>query len=69
MTPREFFYVVAQMREAQTRYFANRTQQNLRLSKYYERKVDGEIARAKYLLSIKENGGDAACSQSGPQVD
>lgn len=69
MTSREFFYVVAQMREAQTRYFANRTQQNLRLSKYYERKVDGEIARAKYILSIKEKGGDAAPLPHGQRVD
>lgn len=51
MTAREFFYLVAQMRQAQSDYFAMRTQQNLRRARKLEGDVDREIRRVKTLLS------------------
>ena len=56
MTPRDFFYTVAEMRSAQIAYFANRQQNVLRACKKLESIVDQEIAR---VLSIDKQKGDA----------
>lgn len=47
MNAREFFYLVANMRRAQTEYFRERSQKKLRVCKVLEREVDDEIARVK----------------------
>lgn len=49
MTAREFFYLVASVRTAQTDYFATRDQYLLRRCKALERELDAEIARVKAL--------------------
>lgn len=54
MTPREFFYLVCQMRDAQKTYFANRSQENLRRARAYEGDVDREIRRAKLIIADRE---------------
>lgn len=52
MTAREFFYLVAQMRAAQTNYFATRRPEHLRAARRLEREVDGEIARVKAIIDL-----------------
>lgn len=54
MTSREFFYLVAQMRQAQRDYFAERSQQRLRIARALEGDVDREIARVKSILATSE---------------
>ena len=54
MNSREFFYAVKRMRAAQTDYFHNRTQQNLRRAKALEGEVDNEIARVVAILKSQE---------------
>lgn len=54
MTPREFFYLVSQMRDAQNLYFSDRCQQNLRLARALEGDVDREIRRVKAIVQEKE---------------
>lgn len=49
MQAREFFYLVAQMRQAQRDYFKNREQFLLRRARKLEGEVDREIARVKEL--------------------
>lgn len=49
MTAREFFYLVAQMREAQNDYFRERDQHTLRRARALEIEVDKEIARVKAI--------------------
>jgi hypothetical protein len=49
MTAREFFYLVAQMREAQCEYFQTREQRELRRARALETEVDREIARVKAI--------------------
>lgn len=51
MNAREFFYLVARMREAQRDYFETRDQRLLRLCRKLENEVDGEIARVKTIVS------------------
>lgn len=51
MNAREFFYLVAQMRQAQREYFADRTQQGLRRARALEGEVDKEIARVKAIVA------------------
>lgn len=55
MTNREFFYLVAQMREAQRDYFRERSQQLLRRCRALERDVDAEIWRVKEIVYQQEN--------------
>lgn len=43
MTAREFFYLVANMRDTQRRYFKNRDQVTLRAARKLENLVDAEI--------------------------
>lgn len=54
MNPREFFYLVSNMRAAQKAYFKNRDQQTLRACKAIEKDVDYEIARVKAVLDFNE---------------
>lgn len=49
MQAREFFYLVAQMRQAQRDYFKHRDQFLLRVARKLEGEVDREIARVKEL--------------------
>lgn len=50
MTPKEFFYLVAQMRATQKRYFKDRDNTTLRAARALEGEVDREILRVKTLL-------------------
>lgn len=50
MTPREFFYAVANMRRAQREYFASREQGALRKCKALEREIDDEIERVRAIV-------------------
>lgn len=62
MTPKAFFDLVVQMRQAQNNYFAARKRQapyeecnNLKnISKGFERQIDAEIDRVKKLTSEPE---------------
>lgn len=51
MNAREFFYLVAQMRSAQTMYFKTRDPNVLRAARQLENNVDREIKRVKDVLS------------------
>lgn len=55
MNAREFFFLVANMREAQKNYFAGRQQNVLRAARKLEIEVDQEIARVKDLLAQRED--------------
>ncbi len=50
MTAREFFYLVANMRDTQRRYFKDRDQVTLRAARKLENLVDEEIARTREVL-------------------
>lgn len=50
MTPRQFFDLVARMREEQKKFFRTKSQTALNESKRLEREVDREIARVEELL-------------------
>ena len=54
MNAREFFYLVANMREAQRNYFATRQQNVLRAARKLENEVDKEISRVKEILAQRE---------------
>lgn len=54
MNAREFFYLVASMREAQKNYFATRQQNVLRACRKLENEVDAEIARVKDIINQRE---------------
>lgn len=51
MNAREFFYMVAQMREAQKAYFANRDRNVFRAARKLENEVDREINRVRAIVS------------------
>ena len=56
MTPKEFFYAVSNMRDAQKAYFKTRSQSNLRAARAAERSIDEEITRVKnYLYDLEHN--------------
>lgn len=54
MTAREFFYLVAQLRQAQRDYIKARSQDNLRRARALEGDVDREIKRVKLIISDQE---------------
>lgn len=54
MTPEEFFYNVAQMRDAQKRYFQNRDRRVFLACRKLENIIDHEIARVKDIISQEE---------------
>lgn len=53
MTAREFFYLVAQMREAQKAYFANRDRNVFRACRKLENEVDREIERVREIVNAQ----------------
>ena len=55
MTAKEFFYLVASMRDAQRRYFQSRDQVVLRAARKLENLVDEEIERTYQVLNAKEH--------------
>lgn len=54
MTPEEFFYNVAQMRDAQKRYFQNRDRRVFLACRKLENIIDHEIARVKDIISQQD---------------
>lgn len=54
MTPEEFFYNVAQMRDAQKRYFDSRDRRVFLACRKLENIIDHEIARVKDIISQQE---------------
>ena len=53
MTPREFFYLVAEMRSAQTAYFKTKDKNVFRAARKLENLVDAEIQRVRELIMIQ----------------
>lgn len=51
MTAKEFFYLVAEMRAAQTAYFNTRDGRVFRAARKLENDVDREIRRVRELLN------------------
>lgn len=54
MNAREFFYLVAQMREAQRNYIDTRSQLVLRAARKLENDVDREIRRVREIIVNQE---------------
>ena len=54
MTAKEFFDLVAEMREKQKEYFRTRSSSVLTESKALERKVDDEIRRVNQIMAEKQ---------------
>ena len=50
MTAKEFFYLVADMRDTQRRYFESRDRATLRAARALENDVDREIRRVKRIV-------------------
>ena len=50
MTSREFFFLVANMRDAQTKYFKTRDKAVFRAARALENDVDREIRRVRDIL-------------------
>lgn len=50
MNSREFFFYVAEMRDAQRRYFKDRDRAVFRAARKLENIVDAEIARVQEIL-------------------
>lgn len=55
MNAKEFFYLVAQMRDAQKAYFENRDKQVFRACRALENDVDREIRRVRTLLNEQQD--------------
>lgn len=51
MTAKEFFYLVAEMREAQKAYFETRSKQVFRACRALENDVDREIRRVRSIIN------------------
>lgn len=51
MTAKEFFYLVAEMREAQKAYFETRSKQVFRACRALENNVDREIRRVRSIIN------------------
>lgn len=51
MSAREFFFLVAEMRDAQRRYFKTRERATFLAARALENDVDREIARVKAVLT------------------
>lgn len=54
MNAREFFYLVAQMREAQKSYFSTKDPLVFRAARKLENEVDHEIARVRQIVNQTE---------------
>lgn len=55
MNAREFFYLVAQMRSAQTNYFKTRDANVFRAARKLENEVDREIMRVRDIVAHQDN--------------
>ena len=53
MTAKEFFYLVAEMREAQKAYFETRDTKVLRACRALENDVDREIRRVRTIVNAQ----------------
>lgn len=51
MNAREFFYMVAEMRECQKAYFKSRDQLTLRAARKLENTIDKEIERVRLIIN------------------
>lgn len=51
MTPREFFYTVAEMREAQKAYFKTKDPMVFRAARKLENIIDHEIQRVREIVN------------------
>lgn len=51
MNAKEFFYMVAQMREAQKAYFETKDRNVFRAARKLENEVDREIARVRQIVN------------------
>lgn len=51
MTAKEFFYLVAEMREAQKAYFETRSNRVFRACRALENEVDREIRRVRAIIN------------------
>ena len=58
MTSREFFYLVANMRDAQRRYFATKDRAVFRAARKLENEIDAEIVRVKSILEANNQSSD-----------
>lgn len=54
MNAKQFFVLVARMRDAQRQYFKHRTNDNLQTALQLEQDIDKEILRVKLSLSQQE---------------
>lgn len=54
MTHEEFFYLVAEMRDAQKRYFQSRDRRVFLACRKLENIIDNEIARVKDIISQQD---------------
>ena len=55
MNAKEFFYLVAQMRHAQTEYFKRRDPLVLRAARKLEIEVDREIQRVREIIASRDD--------------
>lgn len=55
MNAREFFYLVANMRQAQKNYFKTRDKGQFAICRALENDVDREISRVKSIVETNEN--------------
>lgn len=55
MSPYDFFWLVARMRQAQREYFRTRSAAALRESRRLEKDIDAEIERANRFLRERQN--------------
>lgn len=58
MNAREFFYMVAEMREAQKAYFETKDKYVFRAARKLENEVDKEIRRVRALVSENQPESD-----------
>lgn len=54
MTSKEFFYLVAEMRETQRRYFETHDRATFRAARALENDVDREIRRVRAIIQTTE---------------
>lgn len=57
MNAKEFFYLVAEMRSAQTAYFKNHQPHVFRAARKLENLVDAEISRVRAIVNAQEESG------------
>lgn len=58
MSPKEFFYLVAQMRSAQTNYFKTKDPMVFRAARKLENEVDKEIERVRHIVAHQDEQAD-----------